>query len=179
MKDENRLSIRLATESDAAVLYIWDENPHVMAATSNDGSKSFDANWEEELLPQQDGTQFFIAEVDGTPIGAMQIINPATEKTQYWGAVASNLRAIDIWIGEEAYIGHGYGTLMMRFAIERCFSCSDVEAILIDPLANNLRSHQFYKRLGFVFLERRQFDKDSDCFVFRLSRADWHKEANN
>jgi len=59
------------------------------------------------------------------------------------------------------------------FAIEKCFSVSDVVAILIDPLANNERSHRFYKRLGFVFVERRQFDESSDCFVFRLDRKDW------
>lgn len=175
MERQDKLSIRYATVADATLLCGWDEKPHVMAATSNDGSKSFDANWDEELLPRFDGTSFFIAEVDKTPIGAMQIINPATEETHYWGAVASNLRAIDIWIGEESYIGHGYGTQMMHFAINYCFANSDVRAILIDPLANNLRSHKFYQRLGFVFLERRQFDKDSDCYVFKLIRDDWQR----
>ena len=167
------LHIRAATESDAALLYAWDEKPHVMAATSNDGTKSFDAHWEEELLPRSDGTEFFIAEVEIFPIGAMQIINPATEVSHYWGAVASNLRAIDIWIGEESYIGQGYGSQMMKHAIDKCFSDPDVAAILIDPLSNNIRSHRFYKRLGFVFVERRQFDETSDCFVFRLEREKW------
>jgi len=171
--------IRKATASDAATLYAWDEKPHVMAAVSNDGSSSFDADWEEELAPRNDGTEFFIAEVHEVPIGALQIINPATEVSHYWGAVATNLRAIDIWLGEEAYIGQGYGSLMMQFAFEHCFSSDDVEAILIDPLANNLRSHKFYRRLGFVFVERRQFDEDSDCFVFKLSRDDWQAAKNN
>ena len=170
---EAKFNIRVAKVLDAELLYRWDEKPHVMAATSNDGSTSFDAKWEEELLPRSDGTVFFIAEVDNVPIGAVQIINPATEKTHYWGAVASNLRAIDIWIGEESYIGIGYGTRMMKYAIEQCFSSPDVKAILIDPLSNNLRSHVFYQRLGFVFVEHRQFDETSDCFVFRLDRDKW------
>lgn len=175
MKERSRVSIRHATEADAALLYAWDEMPHVKAATSNDGSKSFDANWQEELMPRCDGTEFYIAEVDEVPIGAMQIINPATEESHYWGAVASNLRAIDIWIGEQSYIGNGYGTEMMYFAVDKCFSVPEVAAILIDPLANNVRSHKFYRRLGFVFIERRQFDKDSDCFVFRLAREEWFR----
>ena len=62
---------------------------------------------------------------------------------------------------------------MMRFAIDRCFSSAAVDAILIDPLANNVRSHTFYRRLGFEFVERRQFDSDSDCLVFRLDREVW------
>lgn len=177
MTSEDDLYIRPAVAADAALLYAWDKKPHVMAATSNDASKAFDAEWEKELLPRDDGTYFLIAEVDGIPVGAMQVINPATERSHYWGAVASNLRAIDIWIGEEAYIGQGYGTRMMMHVIEQCFSCADVEAILIDPLANNLRSHTFYKRLGFVFVERRQFDEDSDCFVFRLDRRTWQSAS--
>ena len=75
--------IRPATPTDASILYAWDEKPHVKAATSNDGSKSFDADWEEELLPRSDGTEFFIALVSEVPIGAMQIINPATERSHY------------------------------------------------------------------------------------------------
>jgi len=170
---DSKLIMRSARESDAELLYQWDEKPHVKAATSNDGSKAFDADWEDELLPRSDGTEFLIAEVDDIPIGAMQIIDPATERSHYWGAIASNLRALDIWIGEEPYIGLGYGTQMMNYAIDKCFSNEAVEAILIDPLANNLRSHKFYKKLGFVFVERRQFDDDSDCFVFRLNRENW------
>ena len=170
---EDDLNIRQASLDDVDMLYRWDSKPHVRAATSNDGSTGFDAVWEEELRHREDGTEFLIAEVGGMPIGAMQIIDPALEQTHYWGDVATNLRAIDIWIGEEEYIGQGYGALMMRFAIERCFSEPQVEAILIDPLASNTRSHRFYRRLGFVFVEQRQFDETSDCFVFRLSRDSW------
>lgn len=42
--------------------------------------------------------------------------------------------------------------------------------MLIDPLASNERSHRFYERLGFRFVERRSFGED-DCFVYRLERA--------
>lgn len=94
MDNTKKLSIRIAYTSDFAILCEGDEKPHVKAATSNDGSKSFDVNWEDDLRGRSDGTEFFIAEVDSYPIGAMQIIDPATERTHYWGAVASNLRAI-------------------------------------------------------------------------------------
>lgn len=171
------LIIRRAVASDAALLYRWDEMPHVKASVSNSGTSSFDSNWEEELAPRSDGTEFFIAEVvaDNTPvpIGAMQVIDPATERTHYWGAIAANQRGIDIWIGEEAYIGRGYGTQMMTYIIDYCFKPVQVTAILIDPLSNNTRSHKFYRSLGFEFVERRQFDEESDCFVFKLSRKRW------
>jgi len=80
---------------------------------------------------------------------------------------------LNIWIGEEAYLGKGFGTYMMTFAIERCFREQDVQAILIDPLSNNTDAHRFYQRLGFKFMERRQFDDESDCYVHKLVRKDW------
>ena len=85
-----------------------------------------------------------------------------------------DLRAVDIWIGEARDLGKGYGTEMMRLALERCFASADVAAVLIDPLAGNTRAHRFYERLGFRFLERRQFGRD-DCFVYRLERADFEE----
>lgn len=107
------------------------------------------------------------------PVGAMQTINPETERSHYRGAVGPDLRAIDIWIGEEKFIGKGLGSSMMSFAIDRCFTDPHVKAILVDPLTNNLRVHKFYKRLGFEFLEHRQFEEDNDSFVFKLTRAIW------
>ncbi len=169
----NDLNIRPATDADAEQLYLWDQKPHVLAAVSNSGTSSFDEDWYEELAPRSDGTEFFIAEVSGRAIGAMQIIDPALERTHYWGDADANQKAIDIWIGEEAYIGKGYGTIMMTFAIEHCFAAKNVVAILIDPLFDNTRSHKFYKKFGFEFVERRQFDEDSDCFVFKLTSEKW------
>jgi len=174
MESAKTLTLRDAIAADAAHLRAWDEKTHVKAAVSNDGLTSFNADWEDEILHPCMDALFLIAEVNGVPIGALQINDPATEKTHYWGAVAPNMRAIDIWIGEEDYLGQGYGTEMMNHAIQRCFSNPLVVAILIDPLASNTASHRFYQRLGFEFVERRQFDETSDCFVFKLYRENWN-----
>jgi aminoglycoside 6'-N-acetyltransferase len=75
--------------------------------------------------------------------------------------LAPGLRAIDIWIGEEDYLGRGLGTEMMRMAISRCFADpSVVDGILIDPMASNDCARRFYERLGFRFVENRKFGDD-------------------
>src|SRR5687768_6468328 len=136
--------------------------PHVVASDPND-----DWNWEPELTRDPDWRDWLIAEIDGRAIGFVQIIDPAREETRYWGEIAAGHRAIDVWIGEAADLGKGYGTQMMRLALGRCFSDPAVGAVLIDPLARNTRAHRFYERLGFRFIERRSFGAD-DCFVYRL-----------
>lgn len=163
------LKLRTATIDDLELLRRWDEEPHVVAADPDS-----DWGWETELARFPDWRELLIAELDGRPIGFMQIIDPAREDSHYWGEVPENLRAIDIWIGEADELGQGHGTRMMQLAIERCFAAPGVDAVLIDPLASNTRAHRFYERLGFVFVARRRFGED-DCFVYRLERRVWNQ----
>lgn len=169
--DEMMINLRSAATTDLDLLRHWDEQPHVINADPND-----DWGWEIELARTPDWREQLIAEIDGRAIGFIQIIDPALEDSHYWGDVAANLRAIDIWIGEETDLGKGYGTQMMQLALSRCFADSAVTAVLIDPLASNTRAHRFYERCGFQFVEPRRFGED-DCFVYRLNRADWQHES--
>ncbi len=163
------MNLRPATLADLKLLQYWDEQPHVIASDPKDKW-----DWEVELQQNFDWIEQLIAEIDNRPIGFIQIIDPALEQSHYWGNVATNLRAIDIWIGEETNLGKGYGTQMMQLALERCFNNLLVTAVLVDPLASNTRAHRFYERLGFQFMEQRWFG-DDDCFVYRLNRTDWER----
>jgi aminoglycoside 6'-N-acetyltransferase len=64
----------------------------------------------------------------------------------------------------------------MHLALARCFADPAVTAVLIDPLADNVRAIRFYRRLGFRFAGRRSFGADV-CDVHRLERADWRPPA--
>ena len=161
------LSLRPATPDDLELLRYWDKQPHVIASDPDD-----DWAWEVELHRSPDWREQLIAELDGRPIGCIQIIDPAREESHYWGQISTNLRAIDIWIGEATDLGQGYGTQMMQLALTRCFTNLAVTAVLVDPLVSNTRAHRFYERLGFRQIEKRRFN-DDECFVYRLSRHDW------
>jgi aminoglycoside 6'-N-acetyltransferase len=170
------LLLRPATPADVSHLERWDHEPHVIVATSDDPDAEVafeDAEWQDEISSDDPASAFFIAEVEGKPIGAMQVIDPALERSRYWGEdCPPNLRAMDIWIGEADYLDRGYGTQMMTVAINRAFADPSVEAIVIDPLNSNTNAHRFYQRLGFRPIGRRLFE-DDDCLVHRLDRADW------
>ena len=130
-------------------------------------------DWEYELPREVSWREFLIAEVHGRPVGFVQIIDAALEETHYWGDAEPDLRAVDIWLGEEADLGRGYGTEIMNLVIGRCFADDAVKAVIIDPLAGNTRARRFYERLGFRSVERRVFG-DDDCMVYRLDRESWH-----
>jgi aminoglycoside 6'-N-acetyltransferase len=162
------MKLRPATLADLPLLQHWDRQPHVIAASGADDV--FD--WENELPREVDWRELLIGEADGRAVGVMQIIDAAREETHYWGDAEPNLRAIDIWIGEARDLGKGYGTQMMRLALDRCFANPAVRAVLIDPLASNTRAHRFYERLGFRPVERRTFGAD-DGIVYRIEREAW------
>ncbi|NBP67536.1 MAG: GNAT family N-acetyltransferase [Cytophagia bacterium] len=166
-----RIQLRPAVITDIAILEHWDKQQHNIDADPND-----DWNWEQELVREPVWREQLIAELDGRPIGFVQIIDPLEEDSHYWGEIEKNLRAIDIWMGESNDIGKGYGSVIMTKAIERCFAVSEVTAILIDPLASNVKAHRFYERLGFRFVERRFFGED-DCFVYQLKRENWEVKS--
>lgn len=158
------VSLRPATPADVGTLRRWDRDPEVRGSLID-----ADWQWETELHRHPDWREQLIAEVDGRPIGFVQIIDPEREETQYWGCVEAGHRAIDIWIGDPDARSLGYGTQMMERAIERCFSDPSVHTILLDPLEANDRANRFYERLGFEFVARRDFC-GHQCRVYRLRR---------
>ena len=163
------IELRAATIEDLDLVKYWDTKQHVIDCDPDE-----DWNWEVELNQNPEWREQLIAELDKRPIGFIQIIDPFKEETHYWGEVEENKRAIDIWIGEEEDLNKGYGTIMMQLAIGICFSEENVDGILIDPLKSNTKAHRFYKRLGFEFIEERDFD-GTVCFVFELKRDVYKK----
>lgn len=118
----------------------------------------------------------------------MQIIDPVHEESHYWQSYlelyppphtrntsSSVLRAIDIWIGDELNLGQGYGSQMMKAALEEyCFSDDTVEVVLVDPMEKNVDAHRFYQRFGFQPVARHSFG-DDDCLVHQLTRKQYYK----
>ena len=168
--------LRRATREDAVLLAAWDRQPHVIACTTDDpeAETAFaGADWLEEIETSSEVSFYLIAEADGRPIGAMQVIDPHLEPTHYWGEIEPGLRALDIWIGEPEALNRGFGTAMMTQALAACFADPEVDGVVIDPLNSNADAHRFYQRLGFKPEGRRLFNGEDDCLVHRLTRADW------
>lgn len=164
------MTLRAAAVADVPVLAAWARRPHVIRATSDDpaSTAAFDrVDWAAEVASAW--SDLLIAEVDGRPIGMLQIAAPALDPDAYWGEIGPGERSLDIWIGETDMLGQGFGTEMMRLAIERCFADPAAEAIVIDPLASNVDAIRFYRRLGFTDVGPRRFD-DDQCLVMRLAR---------
>jgi aminoglycoside 6'-N-acetyltransferase len=145
----------------------WDEDPDVVAASGDDDSYDWPLELSRGELPWR---EFLIAEEDGRPVGFVQLIDAREEESHYWGDdVLAATWAIDIWIGSPSDRGRGLGAEMMRLALARCFDDHGASQVVIDPLSSNRGAIRFYERLGFEFVEERDFG-DDHCHVLRLPR---------
>lgn len=161
------LVLRPASRADIDLLRHWDRQPHVIAADPDS-----DWQWETELGRDADWREQLIAELDGRPIGYLEILDCARDPEQYWEPTGNDVAAIDIWIGERDALGQGHGTEMMRQALARCFARPRIRRVRVDPLSANTRAHRFYERCGFRRLGERRFENDN-CVVFEVTRDDW------
>lgn len=80
------MMLRPATPDDLSRLLHWGEQAHVIASGIGD-----DWAWATELKRSPAWREQLIAELDGRPIGFVQIIDPALEDSHYWGDVPTGL----------------------------------------------------------------------------------------
>lgn len=75
----NDLRLRRARLDDMPVLERWDTDPDVIAATTDDEATARalgGPDWRVELGQHSDVSYYLIAEVEGRPVGAVQICDP-------------------------------------------------------------------------------------------------------
>ena len=158
------VALRRATSDDAPILKTWDIDDDV----GYSGGEDDNYDWDYELPRSVPWREFLIAELGAHPIGMVVLIDALREESHYWGHDApEGSWAIDIWIGESENRSKGYGTAMMKKALERCFDMHGASCVLIDPLQSNHRAIAFYRRLGFREVGPRRFGND-DCLVMSI-----------
>jgi aminoglycoside 6'-N-acetyltransferase len=172
MSKETNIRLRNATRADIPLLQYWDQQPHRKESDPNS-----DWQWETEVGKELPWRQQLISELDGRPIGYIEILHCAMDEEHYWGEVPFTWAAIDIWIGEKADIGRGFGTRMLQLAIARCFLQAHINTVVLDPMVTNTKARTFYERNGFTFVEERFFGPDH-CAVYRFDRAMFESNLN-
>ncbi len=165
--------LREATKADLALLKRWDSYEH----TPPDPDEGW--NWEEELGAPSPGRRQIIAELDGRPLGFIQLLDLNHDVSGYWEHLErpAGHASIDIWIGEVEDLNKGYGREMMRQTIADLFADPAIHTILIDPQIDNEGAIRFYRRLGFQFIEEREI-WDEDVLVHALTRQTYEKGLN-
>lgn len=93
----------------------------------------------------------FIVEIDHQPVAYVQLYNvhnyPAANNIAEVMLLV-NCAGLDIFIGDEAYVGKGFGTAILRQFLKE-FVDPKFEACLVDPDKNNIQAIRTYEKVGF------------------------------
>lgn len=97
----------------------------------------------------------FVMEYDASPIGYIQYCNVRDWVQESSHLDLSNLpaslAAIDVYVGEEAYIGKGVGAYAIRELVKE-YVFKDFDACIVDPNTTNTRAIRAYEKAGFKTL---------------------------
>jgi aminoglycoside 6'-N-acetyltransferase len=147
-------------ETHFPLLLKWLETPHVKAWWDQD------VQWTSELIKEKYGSyileykieyglkkplQAYIIFVGDKPVGYIQTYNahdfPREDKTSLT-ELPESLAALDIFIGEEEFLGKGLGSLIMKQFLNE-YVDPHYKACFVDPDTANIKAIRTYEKAGF------------------------------
>lgn len=157
------ISFRKFSLEDVPLYYEWADKPHVKNIWFKEGYQP-----KEYILEKITGNGIeypFVILLDNKPIGHIQFWDIKArdeiekDKIDYFTGQPEGTYGIDLFIGEEEYLGKGYGTKIVIEFVKLLFEKYHAKKIVIDPEADNIKAIRCYEKAGF------RFSRFADCNV--------------
>jgi RimJ/RimL family protein N-acetyltransferase len=148
----NLLEIRMLHDDDVPLLKTWLSKEHVLKWYENPD------DWLAEIYGRFDMFSFikhFIALQDGKPIGFCQYYSCSDANEDWYGDIPlAGSYSIDYMIGEENYLGKGFGKSIIDLLVKKVFSLNEAQRIIVLPEIENTASCKSLLANGFTFDEK-------------------------
>lgn len=110
---------------------------------------------EKKYGPSVDGTSkttIYIIEADATPIGMIQTYWVRDYPDHAKSVKMMNAVGVDLFIGDPAYIGKGYGSMILSTFVQDIIrgKYSSAAGVIADPSTNNPASIRTFEKAGFT-----------------------------
>jgi perosamine synthetase len=150
--------VRLARGEDEQTFLGWRNDPWIV----RQGHSQREVSAEEHhawFLDSLEGIvrELYIAEVEGVPAGMVR-----------YDFTSAGSAEVSIYLMPD-YIGRGYGSQLVHETAPRVFASRGVDSISARARQDNLRSQEFFLRLGFSQVET---DGEAGLAVLRLQRPE-------
>ena len=165
-----QITFVLLAESHFQLLLKWLHAPHVQAYWDHDLKYDLDlvkAKFGKYIhgipisnVPNK-SVHAYIVHLDDTPIGYIQSYNAcyhAQKNGLDLNLIPKNSAGIDIFIGEEKFLGKGFSSLIIEAFWSQIVS-KHFEHCLVDPDANNIKAIRAYVKAGFTVVSSLSNDK--------------------
>ncbi|KPU45853.1 aminoglycoside N(6')-acetyltransferase type 1 [Oxobacter pfennigii] len=146
------LKIRAFEDDDILLMKTWLNKEHVMKWYEDPDA------WLSEIYGRFDKFSFinhFIALYDRNPIGFCQYYICADADEHWYGNIPiTGSYSIDYLIGEENYLGKGFGKAIIALLVNKVFSLDKAQRIIVFPEPENIASCKSLLANGFIFDEK-------------------------
>lgn len=177
--DQYEIVLRPLTDEDLPYLYKWNSDPEVLYWTEGEDIEGYPP----EVVYQIYGgisqnNLCFAIEVNGETIGEcwLQKMNLPNIKAMY--ADSTDVRRIDMSIGEKAFLGKGIGTLFIGMLVKYAFEYDHVDVLHCFCEDYNIRSRRVWEKNMFTLIlteEIPQPHKGKLQYHFRLTKDEYNK----
>lgn len=151
------LELRQLTDNDVTLVEKWLQNAHVKKWYDIPHLGVSIDDWMHEIH-ERDTTYnwitYFIVNYQNKPIGFCQYYACIDSKDEDFGSLDTNhAYGIDYFIGEEDFLGKGFGKQMIKVLTKYIFTHTNAEEITADIDTNNTASMHVLMACGFDLLD--------------------------
>jgi aminoglycoside 6'-N-acetyltransferase-1b len=140
-------------DDDIVLFHTWLTRRHVVEWWGAEDGRMALADMRARYLPRvlaEEGVTPYIAMLGERPIAYAQSYVALGSGDGWWTSETDpGVRGIDQFLSDEADLGHGLGTRLVKCLVDRLFDDPRVTRIQTDPHPGNLRAIRCYEKAGF------------------------------
>jgi aminoglycoside 6'-N-acetyltransferase len=144
------ITFRALTMRDMALITAWAQNPHWVEYWGEPAQSIAEI----EAAMSDDSTEPMLALLDNKPVAYVQTYDPHLEDGHPYQDQPFGTLGIDISMGDEAMLGQGHGTAILKALIDILFD-EGAPRLIIDPDPSNLHAIKVYENAGFAAFDSR------------------------
>lgn len=158
------------TKEYLPLYYKWAEKEHVKEIWFRPGYSP-----KEAIIKKIEGNGYefpFIFKIDNKCVGYIKYYDlakftpPDSLKNEPKGTLG-----FDLFIGEEDYLGKGYGTEIVKEFCNKILAPLGVKRIIVDPFTDNKRAIRCYEKAGFSFARVAKDDMGTETYIMELNTS--------
>ena len=181
--EKNNIVLRHLNDSHLILLYKWNADPEVVYWTDGgeDDGRSHDIDTVHKIYHGVSQNAFcFLIEVDGVPVGECWLQKMNLENVLNMYEDSTDVRRIDMMIGEKNYWNKGIGSQFIPMIIDFAFNTEQVDVLHCFCEDYNDRSRRMWEKNGFSLIlkeELPQLQKGKFQYHFRLMRDEYFRKT--